>query len=494
MPMEQLPVFLDLKQSSCLVIGGGSIAERKIKLLIRASANVTVVSPTLTSALKRMLDDGKICHIGAMFKADEDTQVNLHLLENRRLVVVAIGDRKDSRAIAKMVMDAGVLCNVVDDPEVSNFIFPAIVDRSPVVIAIGTGGNAPVLALKLKAQIEQWLPARISMLAQKAGRWRALVKRRFSTLRERRTFWQNFFEGPIADHLLANRVASAEKLFRKQLIGEARPRAQVPGEAYIVGAGPGDPGLVTIRAHQLIRQSDVVLYDRLVSEEILDYARKDALQICVGKQAGRAVMRQSAINALLVTHVSQGKRVCRLKGGDPFIFGRGGEEVDALVNAGLPYQVVPGISAALGCAAYAGIPLTYRGVSRSVIFATSTRKDQSDLDWASLSLQNQTLVLYMGVSKIGNTVLQLTRHGLSGDTPVAMIENGTTSQQRVLHSTLNTLHRDADNQSMHAPAILVVGETAAMGRRFGWFESLPEIKAVEQDQSPWVSLPAMQAR
>lgn len=488
--MDQLPVFLDLSKTSCLVIGGGVVAERKIKLLLRAKASITVVSPTLTNAIQHLLDDAKITYLAGRYEPAGDTHQNLHILENRMLVVIAIGDREGGRAIARTIIDAGILCNVVDDPEASTFIFPAIVDRSPVVIAIGTGGNAPVLALKLKAQIEQWLPTRIATLASKAGRWRGLVKRRFSTLRERRRFWQNFFEGPIAEHLLANRLEKAESLFRRALIKEVVPQLKEPGEAYIVGAGPGDPGLVTIRAHQLIRQADVVLYDRLVSDEILDFARKDAERICVGKQAGQIGTTQNEIDQLLVHYVRQGLKVCRLKGGDPFVFGRGGEEVKALADAGLSYQIVPGISAALGCAAYSGVPLTYRGVSRSVVFATATGDDEIELDWPGLSRPDQTLVLYMGVSKLLEISAQLIRHGLSSTTPVAVVENGTTPQQRVLHTNLGRLETDAKNNSVRAPAILIIGETARLGTQFAWFEDNQDLQELTSSDLPWSELSA----
>jgi len=491
--MEQLPIFLSLKQSACLVVGGGVVAERKINLLLRAQAQVTVLAPSLTKSLQRLSENRKITHIARNFETDQFGKLDLGVLKEKRLVVVAVGAKSNSKTIAARVVELGLLCNVVDDPEASNFVFPAIVDRSPVVIAIGTGGNAPVLAQNLKSQIELWLPARISVLARQAGRWRALVKRRFSSLQERRRFWQSFFSGAIAEHLLANRFEKAEHLFRKKLIREALPEVKQPGEAYIVGAGPGDPGLLTMRAHQLIRQAEVILYDCLVSKEVLDYARKDALLICVGKRLGQEVMSQKEINALLVEKVKQGLRVCRLKGGDPFIFGRGGEEVKALVDAKLSYQIVPGISAALGCAAYAGVPLTYRGLSTAVVFATSTRKDQNDLDWEHLSRPNQTLVLYMGVANISRTTKQLIAHGLSVETPVAMIENGTSQQQRVLHTTLEKLFSDAKDRAMHAPAILIIGQTAAMGRQFSWFGDVSDAQAPFPAEPPWSDLSAMSA-
>jgi uroporphyrin-III C-methyltransferase/precorrin-2 dehydrogenase/sirohydrochlorin ferrochelatase len=461
--MDHLPIFVKLHGEPCLVVGGGTLAERKVALLRRAGARVFVVAPQLNAALTALRTREEIVHIEDAFEPSH--------LQGKRLVIAATDDDAANRLVARASEAAGVLCNVVDNCEESAFILPAIVDRSPVTVAIGTGGNAPVLAQRLKSKIEAWLPARVGELAQRAGRWRAPVKRRFATMAERRRFWQWFFDGPVAEHFLANRGKIAERLIRGELMGSRRARVELAGEAYIVGAGPGDPGLVTLRAQQLIGQADVILYDRLVAAPVLDFARKEAELVCVGKTAGGERGRQEWINELLVDLVRQGKRVCRLKGGDPFVFGRGGEEVAALEAAGLPYQIVPGISAALGCAAYAGIPLTQRGMSGSVTFATARRDGDREADWAALARPGQTLALYMSAGSIASSTRQLIRHGLAGDTPVAIVENGTTSSQRVLHSTLAELEAEARNAGIAAPAMLFVGETAALGRDLAWFES-----------------------
>ena len=447
--MDHLPVFLQLNHRPCLVVGGGVVAERKTQLLIRAGAAVTVIARDLTDELVRLRDDGKIVHRAGEF-ADR-------LLAGMRVVIAATDDSEVNRQVSRAAEDAGILCNVVDDGAASTFIVPVIVDRSPVVVAIGTSGNAPVLAQRLKSQIEAWLPARIGALATQAGRWRELVKKRFSTLQERRRFWQRFFDGPIAEHLLANRRQEAERALRLELIENVVPHTRSVGEAYIVGAGPGDPGLVTLRGQQLIGHADVVLYDRLVSDEILDFARKDAQRIFVGKTADSISITQDEINEQMLALVRKGRRVCRLKGGDPFIFGRGGEEVQALANAGLPFQVVPGISAALGCAAYAGIPLTHRGISSSVTFATAKLDGDVAPDWKTLARPGQTLVLYMNVGWVADSARQLIGHGLPAETPVAMIENGTTDQQRVLRASLATIADDAVEARIRAPAVLIVG-------------------------------------
>ena len=463
--MDHLPVFLKLRQSPCLVVGGGEVAERKVRLLLKAGAIVTVLASELTDELARLRDNDEIEHRTGI--------ISDHLISGMKIVIAASHDNDVNQQVFRAADDAGILCNVVDDGAASSFIVPAIVDRSPVVIAIGTSGNAPVLAQRLKSQIEAWLPARIGVLAEQAGRWRELVKKRYSSIRERRRFWQGFFDGPIAEHLLANRTKAAERALRLELIDNVVPYAPPAGEAYIVGAGPGDPGLVTIRAQQLISRADVVIYDRLVSEKILDFARKDAQLVYVGKSANHLTMKQEEINELIVAHVRKGERVCRLKGGDPFIFGRGGEEVQALADAGLAFQVVPGVSAALGCAAYAGIPLTHRGLSGSVTFATARLEDGQAPDWRTLA-SSQTLVLYMSAGTVAETMTQLMEHGMPGDTPVAMIENGTLEQQRVLRGMLQTMADDAEQAHIGAPAIIIVGATVGLGKELAWFGADPE--------------------
>ncbi len=464
--MDHLPVFLNLKRSSCLVVGGGVVAERKVRLLLRAGAAVTVAARDLTKDLARFRDAGRIVHHRGAFTG--------RLLAGMRVVIAATDDDEVNQKVSRTAEDGGILCNVVDDRAASSFIVPAIVDRSPVVVAIGTGGHAPVLAQQLKSRIEAWLPARIATLATQAGRWRELVKKRFATTRERRRFWQRFFDGPIAEHLLANRKREAERELRLELIANVVPHRRPVGEAYIVGAGPGDPGLVTIRGQQLISRADVVLYDRLVSDEILDMARKDAQMISVGKTANRLTISQHEINELMLAHVRDGRRVCRLKGGDPFVFGRGGEEAQALAGAGLPFQVVPGISAALGCAAYAGIPLTHRGLSSSVTFATARLDGDRAPDWSTWVRPDHTLVLYMSVGSIAETAGQLIAHGMDVETRYALIENGTTDQQRVLRGTLATIAHDARKARIHAPAIIIVGATAGLGKELEWFAGDPD--------------------
>jgi uroporphyrin-III C-methyltransferase/precorrin-2 dehydrogenase/sirohydrochlorin ferrochelatase len=377
------------------------------------------------------------------------------------LVVSATGDAAVEQAVFRHASDAGIFCNSVDDIANCSYITPAIVDRSPIVVAISSGGAAPVLARKLRAQIETLLPNGISALASLARDWRDRVGLRIGDLLGRRRFWESVFDGPAASHAIAGEREKAESIMRELLESGA---AEQKGEAWLVGAGPGDPGLLTIRALQTMQTADVILHDRLVSAEILELARRDADLISVGKTPGCRMNSQQEINELLVRLVKSGRRVCRLKGGDPFIFGRGGEEAEALEAAGLPYQVVPGITAAAGCAAYSGIPLTHRDLSQSVAFVTAHGKDSIDnLDWVSLARDKQTLAFYMAVKRFPDLMHHLTSNGRSVDTPIAIIEKGTTPAQRIIRGTLGQLSLLAEAHRVAAPAMLIVGEVAALG-------------------------------
>jgi len=460
--LDRLPIFLRLQDKPCLVIGGGAVAERKVSLLRRTGASISVLAPSVTKSLQDQIDQRLVTYLPEQY-GDAG-------LADFWLIIAATDDTAFNHQVAADAEAAGKFCNVVDDNTASTFILPAIVDRSPVIVAIGTEGNAPVLAQQLKNRIEAWIPARIGELATQAGRWRQLVKKRFLSIRERRRFWQRFFTGPIAEHLLAGRHSAADKAMRKELVGDVPTSIESRGEAWIVGAGPGDPGLVTLRAQQLIGQADVVLYDRLISKPVLDFARKEAELIPVGKRAGSQSMSQQDINQLLVKLVQEGNRVCRLKGGDPFVFGRGGEEALALANAGLPFQIVPGISAALGCAAYAGIPLTLRGVSSSVTLATAKLADDIGPNWPQLLKSGHTLALYMGVASIADIRQQLSDANVAPDLPVAIVENGTTRQQRTILSSAAAMEDDAMNANIVSPAIVFVGESIRAAEHLQWFD------------------------
>jgi uroporphyrin-III C-methyltransferase/precorrin-2 dehydrogenase/sirohydrochlorin ferrochelatase len=463
--VDYFPVFLNLKDKSCLLVGGGEIAARKADTLLAAGAALTVVAPELCTRLEQYVAAGRITHHAARFARSD---VNGHWL-----VVNASGDARVSNQVFEAANEAGIFCNSVDDKARCSYVSPAIIDRSPVVVAVASGGAAPLLARKIRAQIETILPARLGQLATLADEWRDRAKRRIKDLLGRRRFWEQVFEGSVSDDVLAGRMQSARRNIANLLEHSARPR-NPQGEAWLVGAGPGDPGLLTMRALQLMQAADVVVHDRLVSDGILALARRDAEMISVGKTPGCKSATQQEINELLVKLVRDGKRVCRLKGGDPFIFGRGGEEVEALANAGLRYQIVPGITAAAGCAAYAGIPLTHRDVAQSVVLLTAHGKDSVDrLDWPSLARDKQTLALYMAVRRFPDIRSKLIEYGRSPDTPIAIIENGTSDDQRVIHGYLDDLIGLADQHGIVAPALLIVGEVAEMGVGRGWFGSRP---------------------
>src|SRR5690606_16073208 len=391
------------------------------------------------------------------------------------LVVAATDDPAVNARVAAAADRARVFCNVVDDAERSSFIMPAIVDRDPVTIAISSGGLSPVVARYVKGLIESLVPSRLGALARLAGRWRARVRAAIPDADERRHFWQDLVEGPAAEHAFAGRDEEAERVLQRSLAERtavrARDRAvadQKAGEAWLVGAGPGHPDLITLRGRQLLAAADVVLYDRLGAPGLLRYARRDAELIPVGKTPGRPSITQAEINRLLVELVAAGKRVCRLKGGDPMVFGRAGEELEALVEAGLPFQIVPGVSAVEGCAAYAGIPLTLRNVSRALLITTGHENNDASSDLASFR-PGQTLALYMGVAHYGTIAADLIRLGHAPDTPATVIEKGTTDAQRVIRTVLRLLPEAAERLAVEPPALLVVGETARLAERFAWF-------------------------
>ncbi len=473
--MDYFPAFLNLKDKSCLLVGGGSVASRKADLLLAAGARLTVVAPELGPKLKQYADSGQITHRVGRFTPKD---VNGHWL-----VVNASGDTQVSNEVFDAANDAGVFCNSVDDKSRCSYVSPAIIDRSPVVVAVSSGGTAPLLARKIRAQIETILPARLGQLAALASEWRDRVRNRIDNLLGRRRFWEQVFDGAVSDDALAGRMQSARRNIATLLDTATRPGKQ-EGEAWLVGAGPGDPGLLTLRALQLMQRADVVVHDRLVSREVLALVRRDAEMISVGKTPGCKSSSQEEINELLIRLVRDGKRVCRLKGGDPFIFGRGGEEIEALAKAGLRYQVVPGITAAAGCAAYSGIPLTHRDLAQSVVFLTAHGKDSVDrLDWPSLARERQTLAIYMAVHRFPDIRSKLIEYGRSPDTPIAIIENGTSDNQRVIHGSLENLIDLAKQHEIVAPALLVIGEVAAFGIGKEWFESRPVVHEREAPAS-----------
>jgi uroporphyrin-III C-methyltransferase / precorrin-2 dehydrogenase / sirohydrochlorin ferrochelatase len=453
--MDYLPIFLRLRAEPAVVVGGGRLAARKAEWLVRAGARVTVISPVLLPELERQAALGRLQHVAARF-------IPAHL-DGAALVVAATDAAAVNRAVSAAARARGIPVNVVDAPELSTFIFPAVVDRSPLVVAVSSAGSAPVLARRVRERLEALLPARLGTLARFMGERRREVQRAFGAL-ARRAFWERIVSGTVADRLLAGETAAAEEAFERELLTSrlTAPRATAAGtlgEVYLIGAGPGDPDLLTLRALQLLQQADVILYDRLVPLEILERARRDAERIFVGKDLGDRGQQQR-INELLVSLARQGKRVARLKGGDPFVFGRGGEELEVLNANGIPCRVIPGITAALGAAAVAGMPLTHRGVSHSVTLVTGHA--DADLDWRALASPRQTAIFYMGVTQLPRIVARLRDAGAGAALPAAIIERATLPGQRVLRARLADIALLARREHVTAPALLVVGPVAAL--------------------------------
>ncbi|HEY7887614.1 MAG TPA: siroheme synthase CysG [Steroidobacteraceae bacterium] len=452
--MDYLPVFLQLRSAHALIVGGGRIAARKADLLLRAGARVTVVAPRLHEELSSRTAAGELTHLAETF-------VPAHL-DGAVIAIAATGLRDVNEAVAQAARERHVPVNVVDDASLSTFIFPAIIDRSPVLVAVGSAGQAPVLARWVREQIEAILPASLGVLARFMGERRRGVQRALAA-GARRAFWERIVRGKAGTHLLAGDEPGARRAFEaellvSQLTTSAATGGSALGEVYLIGAGPGDPDLLTLRALQLLQQADVVLYDRLVPAAVLERARREARRIFVGKSQGEEQTAQEQIHELMTRLAREGRKVARLKGGDPFIFGRGGEEAEALARAGIPYLVVPGITAALGAAAAAGIPLTQRGLAQSVTFVTGHIPEDDSLDWQTLARAGQTVVFYMGVGKLVPIVARLRAAGASDTLAAALVERATLPEQRVLRGTLAQIAGLGARAGIAPPALLIVGE------------------------------------
>ena len=458
--MDFLPIFLDIRGQPCLVVGGGEVAARKSALLLRAGARVTVLAPELSAAFDADFAAARIVHRAARFR-DED-------LDGVAVAIAATSDDAVNRAVAAAARARRIPVNVVDQPALCSFILPSIIERAPLVVAVSSGGASPVLARLLRARLESLIPTGYGRLAALAGAFRDRVKARFKPP-ERRRFWERVLQGPIAELVFSGRDAEARAALQATL--EDTRLAFGGGEVSLIGAGPGDPDLLTFRALRLMQQADVVVYDRLVSRPVLDLVRLEAERIYAGKERAKHALPQEDINHLLVRLAREGKRVVRLKGGDPFIFGRGGEEIDTLAAEGIPFQVVPGITAAAGCASYAGIPLTHRDYAQSVVFVTGHMENGSmNLNWTALAQPGQTIVFYMGLLGIEVLCRELTAHGLPAATPAALIQQGTTPQQRVLTGTLASLPAIVRESGVKAPTLIIIGEVVRLRGRLKWFE------------------------
>ena len=458
--MDYLPIFLAIKGEPCLLVGGAHAAEPKARLLLRAGARLVVVAPALTPGLHGLTGEAGVTWHRRAFRDDD--------LNGMKLVIVAAEDDAVAHAVATAARERGIPVNAVDRRSLCSFILPSILDRSPLVVAVSTGGAAPILARILRTRLETIIPAQFGRLARFLGEIRPDVLRRIADSVLRRRFFEGVVDGPIGEQVLAGREEDARGAIESALadyesVGTA-------GEVYLVGAGPGDPDLLTFRALRLMQKADVVVYDRLVSNAVLDLSRRDAERIYAGKQPGYHAIPQHEINDLLARLALAGKRVLRLKGGDPFIFGRGGEEIETLAGLGIPFQVVPGITAASGCAAYAGIPLTHRDHAQSCIFVTGRRKIEEDtLDWDSLVRPNQTVVVYMGLAGLETICDGLLRHGLAPETPAALIEQGTTAAQVVHTGTVGTLASTIEGRRVRAPTLVIIGDVVRLRDKLDWY-------------------------
>lgn len=454
--MDFLPVFQNVKGRLCLVVGGGAVGTRKAGVLLEAGAKVRVVAPEIDDELK---SNANVEAVVARFEEKHFDGVTL--------IIAATNDRSVNKQVSELAQARNIPVNVVDDPELCSFIMPAILDRSPLMVAFSSGGASPVLTRMMRGKLESIIPHNFKRLAQFAERFRELVKQRVTNPPKRRLFWEDVLEGVIAEKVLSGDEAGGEALLREMLDKEDNV---LHGEVYLVGAGPGDPDLLTFRALRLMQKADVVVYDNLVSKPIVEMTRRDAERIYVGKKRDDHTLPQEEINLLLVRLAKEGKRVLRLKGGDPFIFGRGGEEIETLAAEGIAFQVVPGITAASGVASYAGIPLTHRDHAQSCIFVTGHLKDGTmNLDWDALARPKQTVVVYMGLRGLDTLCAELVKHGMPDTTPIAIVQHGTQPTQRVITGTLATLPAIAEREKPQAPTLIIIGGVVTLREKLAWF-------------------------
>ncbi|WP_144393795.1 siroheme synthase CysG [Pleionea sediminis] len=454
--MDYFPIFTKLEGRHCLVIGAGEVATRKIELLLQAMAQVIVIAPEVCSTIQSLaLHHSNLKIIQKSYDSS--------FLTNVYLVIAATNNREVNQQVYQDAEQHKIFANVVDTPELCSFITPAIVDRAPITIAISSGGKAPVLARLIRGKLESMIPAAYGKLGKLAEKFRERVKQTLKTGTERKNFWEDIFEGATAEAVFANKDTEAEQQLT-QLLNQYKFKTQsTPGEVYLIGAGPGDPDLLTFKALRLMQKADIVVYDRLVSKSILNLVRRDAQKLYVGKQRAKHCVPQGDINKKLIEFAQQGKRVVRLKGGDPYIFGRGGEEAQALVKAGISFQVIPGITSAAGASTFCGIPLTHRDYAQSVTFATGHLKNGTvDLNWQALAQTNNTLVIYMGLTGLKTITKELIAHGLKSKTSVAVIQNATRFAQKVAIGSLETIVKDVKQKQIESPAIIIIGDVVKM--------------------------------
>ena len=459
--MQALPIFFNISNRLCVVIGGGDVATRKVNMLLKAHATVTVFSLEICDELQALANLNKIVAICASYVPAQ--------LEGACLIIAATDHRTVNEAVSRDAKALNIPVNVVDAPDLCTFTMGSIIDRSPIIIAVSSEGNAPVLARYIRTKIETLIPAGYGRIASIAGEFRDKVKAKFSTTQARRLFWEDVLQGPVVERVLSGQEQAARELLQNIL--DDQDTSVKKGEVFLVGGGPGDPDLLTFRALRLMQQCDVCVYDKLVSPEVMELVRRDAELIYVGKARDQHTMPQEEINELLAKLALQGKRVLRLKGGDPFIFGRGGEEIETLMQHGVPFQVVPGITAANGVSSYAGIPLTHRDYAQACLFITGHLKDGTlDLDWASMARPKQTVVIYMGLVGLAQICEKLIEHGVSADMPVAVVQQGTTQRQKVVTATLVDLAEKVSIAGLKPPCLTIIGEVVQLRKKLAWFE------------------------
>ena len=471
--MQALPIFFNINNRHCVVIGGGDVATRKVSMLLKASAAITLYSPQICHELQDLANAGKIKYINSNFEPSQ--------LAGACMVIAATDDEAVNIAVSVAAKAQNIPVNVVDAPDLCTFTMGSIIDRSPVVIAISSEGNAPVLARYIRAKIETMLPATYGRIADIAGEFRESVKAKFGSTQGRRIFWEGVLQGSFVERVLSGQEQAAREQLAT-LIDDADANKN-QGEVFLVGGGPGDPDLLTFRALRLMQQCDVCVYDKLVSPEVMELVRRDAELIYVGKSRDQHTMPQTEINELLAKLALQGKRVLRLKGGDPFIFGRGGEEIETLMEHGVPFQVVPGITAANGVSSYAGIPLTHRDYAQACLFitghlkatedlTTGTKQLSLDLDWVAMSRPRQTVVIYMGLVGLKEICEKLIEHGVAASMPVAVVQQGTTQRQKVVTATLADLAEKVAAAEMKPPCLTIIGEVVQLREKLNWFNVL----------------------
>ncbi len=452
--MDYLPLFVDVTNRRCLLVGAGEVAQRRLNWLLAAGAHVVVVAPEVGDEV-RALCSGRGEVRTREFEPDD--------VVGMLLVIAATNDADVNRAVHKAATAHAVLVNTVDDAALSSVIFPSIIHRDPVIVAVSTGGRSPTLARRVRSLIEARLPIGLGKAADALGRWRSRVARAIPDVGSRRRFWDDVLDGPASQAMHEGNVDLTDVLIEERL---QHWDQQALGFVSLVGAGPGDPGLLTLKALQCLERADVVFYDNLVSADVVAMARRDARRVYVGKRRAFHAVRQESINEMLIEAARAGDRVVRLKGGDPFIFGRGGEEIETLAEQGVPFEVVPGITAALGCASYANIPLTHRDWAHSVRFVTGNLTgDRVNLDWPDLAKADQTLVVYMGLRGLSEICAELIAHGMDPEMPAALIGRGTLPDQQVIESSVQSLSATVALADVRGPTIVIIGRVVALRGR-----------------------------